>query len=247
LVGPAYADAFAQWLRCVVREAELIFTSTEIMREQFYRWALAEGLAPRYAACTIPFGPSLLRIAEPATSPIVTDPFVLSVGTIDPRKNQLFLDSAWVKLAAEHELPVLVLVGRDDLGLLNSAPPVAPLVASRRIRIPTGVDDAALNALYRAALFTVFPSLIDGHGLPVSGGLAYGKLCVAADLAVIREHAADLPWYFPSPRRRGRRVAPERGRPPPHRSNPQATGRRIVSACELSRLWRPPSPPARNL
>jgi hypothetical protein len=29
------------------------------------------------------------------------------------------ISSAWVKLAAEHELPVLVLVGRDDLGLLN--------------------------------------------------------------------------------------------------------------------------------
>ena len=72
--------------------------------------------------------------------------------------------------------------------------------------IPTGVDDAALNALYRAALFTVFPSLIDGHGLPVSGGLAYGKLCVAADLAVIREHAADLPWVppLPSPTRQAR-------------------------------------------
>ena len=65
MVGSAYADAFEKWLRCVVREAKL--TSTEIIREQLYRWALAEGLAPRYAACTIPFGPSLLGVAEPTT------------------------------------------------------------------------------------------------------------------------------------------------------------------------------------
>jgi GT2 family glycosyltransferase len=196
LVDSAHADAFAEWLRCVVREAELIFMSTETVRQQLYRWSLAEGLAPRNPAQTIPFGPSLLRLAEPTTAPVVTEPFVLSVGTLDPRKNQLFVATAWASLAAERELPVLVLVGRDDHDLLGSDATVAPLVASGRIRVLTGVDDAALDAMYRAALFTVFPSLIEGHGLPVADSLAYGKLCLSADLPVIREHAADMPWYF---------------------------------------------------
>ena len=196
LVGPAHVLAFTEWLRCVVLEAELIFLSTETVREQLYRWSLAEGLAPRNPAQTIPFGPSLLRLAEPATAPIVTEDFVLSVGTIDPRKNQLFLATAWAKLAAERELPVLVLVGRDDHDLLGSDPAVAALIAAGRIRVLTGVADAALDALYRAALFTVFPSLIEGHGLPVADSLAYGKLCLSSDLPVIREHAADMPWYF---------------------------------------------------
>ena len=196
LVGSAHAQAFAEWLRCVVREAELIFLSTETVREQLYRWCLAEGLAPRNPAQTIPFGPSLLRLAKPAAGPIVTEAFVLSVGTIDPRKNQLFLATAWAKLAAERELPLLVLVGRDDHDLLGSDATVAPLIAAGRIRVLTGVDDAALDALYRAALFTVFPSFIEGHGLPVADSLAYGKLCLSSDLPVIREHAADMPWYF---------------------------------------------------
>ena len=196
LVGSAHAQAFTEWLRCVVREAELIFLSTETVREQLYRWCLAEGLAPRNPAQTIPFGPSLLRLAKPAAGPIVTEAFVLSVGTIDPRKNQLFLATAWAKLAAERELPLLVLVGRDDHDLLGSDATVAPLIAAGRIRVLTGVDDAALDALYRAALFTVFPSFIEGHGLPVADSLAYGKLCLSSDLPVIREHAADLPWYF---------------------------------------------------
>ncbi len=196
LVGPAHAQAFTEWLRCVVLEAELIFLSTETVREQLYRWSLVEGLAPRNPAQTIPFGPSLLRLAEPATAPVVTEDFVLSVGTIDPRKNQLFLATAWAKLAAERELPVLVLVGRDDHDLLGSDPAVAALTAAGGIRVLTGVADAALDALYRAALFTVFPSLIEGHGLPVADSLAYGKLCLSSDLPVIREHAADMPWYF---------------------------------------------------
>ena len=196
LVGSAHADAFAEWLRCVVREAELIFMSTETVREQLYRWCLTEGLAPRNPAQTIPFGPSLLRLAEAATAAVVNEPFVLTVGTIDARKNQLFLATAWAKLAAERELPVLVLVGRDDHDLLGSDAAVASLITAGRIRVLTGVDDAALDALYRAALFIVFPSLIEGHGLPVADSLAYGKLCLSADLPVIREHAADMPWYF---------------------------------------------------
>ena len=58
------------------------------------------------------------------------------------------------------------------------------------------LSDTELAALYRACLFTVFPSLSEGYGIPVAESLQHGRLCLSSDLAVIREHAGNLPWYF---------------------------------------------------
>jgi glycosyltransferase involved in cell wall biosynthesis len=196
LVSAAHVEGFAQWLRCAVVESELIFTSAKSTRVQLYRWAIAAGITPRNPVQVIRFGCSLTRSAEVATDPIVREPFVLCVGTINSRKNQLFLCNAWATLSTERPMPVLVLAGRDDLGLARADRDVATLLDQGRIRILSELDDVALDALYRAALFTVFPSLFEGYGLPVADSLAYGKLCLAADLPVIREHAGDLPWYF---------------------------------------------------
>jgi FkbM family methyltransferase len=196
LVDFEHAQSFARWLQLVIAESELVFTSSESVRSVLYQWAIAEGLAPRNPVRVIRFGNSVQRFSQPEAVPLVTGRFVLCVGTIDRRKNQLFLCRCWAKLAAERKLPTLVLVGRDDLRLAHVDAGVGAMVASGAIRILTNLDDAALDPLYRAAIFTVFPSLSEGYGLPVADSLSYGKLCLAADLAVIREWAADLPWYF---------------------------------------------------
>jgi glycosyltransferase involved in cell wall biosynthesis len=48
-------------------------------------------------------------------------------------------------------------------------------------------DDATLAALYRGARFTLFPSLYEGWGLPVSESLAFGKVCLASNSTSIPE------------------------------------------------------------
>ncbi len=131
----------------------------------------------------------------PATVRVRADGFVLSVGTIDGRKNQAALCRLWPRLRAAlpGRAPQLVLVGRDDVGLDTLSDEVAALMEAGDILVLQGVADAELAGLYDACLFTAFPSLSEGYGLPVAESLAHGKLCVASDLAVIRDHAGDLP------------------------------------------------------
>ena len=57
-------------------------------------------------------------------------------------------------------------------------------------------SDADLTALYRGCLFTVFPSLYEGWGLPVTESLAFGKPCVVAAVASLPEAGGDLARYF---------------------------------------------------
>jgi glycosyltransferase involved in cell wall biosynthesis len=51
------------------------------------------------------------------------------------------------------------------------------------------MDERSLNAAYRSAAFTVYPSLMEGFGLPVIESLARGKACVCSGLGALGESA----------------------------------------------------------
>src|SRR5262249_18530297 len=93
-------------------------------------------------------------------------------------------------------VPRLVMVGRKDLNLAEVDAEIAKALKARRIIILGDLPDQVVARLYRTCLFTVFPSLCEGYGLPVAESLGFGKLCISADLPTIREHAGELPWYF---------------------------------------------------
>ncbi|MGG5821769.1 glycosyltransferase [Falsiroseomonas sp. HW251] len=122
-------------------------------------------------------------------------PFVLSVGAIHLRKNHRLLHDVWVKLAERMgpRCPQLILVGgvawngQDVARALRGDRRIAHLVT-----ILEEVEDGALDWLYRHCLFTVYPSLYEGWGLPVAESLRYGKPCLAADTSSVPEIAPGL-------------------------------------------------------
>src|SRR5262249_49906260 len=57
-------------------------------------------------------------------------------------------------------------------------------------------SDTDLARLYRGCLFTVFPSLYEGWGLPVTESLAFGKPCLVAKCSALTEAGGRLARYF---------------------------------------------------
>lgn len=134
------------------------------------------------------------RAAEAAPLPqgVRDRRFVLAVGTIEPRKNYASLLAAWAALGRRRaDLPQLVIVGRP--GWRSEA-----LVEQLRQGATPGVlwledvSDAQLDALYRGCLFTVFPSLAEGWGLPIGEALARGKACVSSGTSAMPEASDGL-------------------------------------------------------
>jgi glycosyltransferase involved in cell wall biosynthesis len=125
---------------------------------------------------------------------------VLFVSTIEVRKNHRLLVRVWRRLLEQHGedvVPALIFAGQigwlvDDL--------LADLAASNylsgKIVLLPGLSDAQLRQAYRSSLFTVFPSLCEGWGLPIAESLAHGKFCVASDRTSIPEVGGDLIDYF---------------------------------------------------
>ncbi|WP_170153305.1 glycosyltransferase family 4 protein [Roseiarcus fermentans] len=125
------------------------------------------------------------------------EPFVLCVGTIEARKNQLPLLGLWEKLAREMGpgWPRLVVAGKrgwrasEAIRALRRGDPAGPYVW---LETPT---DAELAFLYARAKFTVFPSLIEGWGLPIGESLWFGKPCVVSNTSSMPEVGGALCSY----------------------------------------------------
>jgi glycosyltransferase involved in cell wall biosynthesis len=98
--------------------------------------------------------------------------FVLSVGTLEARKNQALAIEAIALLGPS--APLLVLVGRDG----GSAAELARLAESRgvnsRVRIISSVGHDDLPALIQLATLFLYPSFIEGFGMPIVEALSAG-------------------------------------------------------------------------
>jgi glycosyltransferase involved in cell wall biosynthesis len=118
--------------------------------------------------------------------------YVLAVGTITRRKNQKMLVDIWKHFVdgGLHPSCKLVLVGNvaaDSHDLPREVRSRHDLAS--RVLVLENADDSVLAWLYANCRFTVFPSFLEGFGLPVAESLAAGKVCVASSSSAIPEAA----------------------------------------------------------
>lgn len=118
-------------------------------------------------------------------------PRVLCVGTIEGRKNHLALleacEALWTE-GARFELQLLGMARPDTAGAALAR--ITALKAAGRPLLYDGpAGDDALQAAYRRCAFTVYPSLIEGFGLPVLESLQHGKPCVCSGQGALGESA----------------------------------------------------------
>lgn len=113
-------------------------------------------------------------------------PYVLFVGTLEPRKNVSRLIKAWQPLQDEVDL---LLVGESgwDTATLGPLPAHAHLLGRQ--------SDANLSVLYTEAEAVVFPSLDEGFGLPILEAFSFGTPVITSNcggMAEVAGNAAEL-------------------------------------------------------
>jgi glycosyltransferase involved in cell wall biosynthesis len=102
-------------------------------------------------------------------------PYILMVGTLEPRKNHARMVQAFSQLIRQERLPHhLVFVGAHGWKEGPLAAEIHKSGVQDRIHFLGYVSDQALPALYRHAAAFCFPSLHEGFGLPVLEALACG-------------------------------------------------------------------------
>lgn len=116
----------------------------------------------------------------------LTNPYLLAVATLEPRKNlelliRTFLDMKRRGLLCEHKLVLVGGRGWKDRRLVE-------LIAGASSVIPLGyISDASLAPLYSGAEAFIFPSLYEGFGIPILEAIACETKVVTSDIPELRE------------------------------------------------------------
>ncbi|MDD4254486.1 MAG: glycosyltransferase [Methanofollis sp.] len=119
---------------------------------------------------------------------------ILCVSTLEPRKNHKKLIQACLLLQEKYpDLDWnLTLVGNRYAGAFDIAEYIQSIsLDNPRINWQGVVDDATLHTLYERSSFTVYPSVIEGFGMPILESLWHGKPCICYNKGVMAELAGD--------------------------------------------------------
>jgi glycosyltransferase involved in cell wall biosynthesis len=120
-------------------------------------------------------------------------PYLLFVGTWEARKGIATLYAALRRLNDGGKRVKLVLAGQPGWGTEDL---LEQMRRDRSVEFLHRPSDEQLAALYRGALALVYPSEMEGFGLPVAEAMACGCSIIATDLPSIREFAGGNPFYI---------------------------------------------------
>ncbi len=158
--------------------ATLVITPSEAVRKQVLdRFRLQ---ASRVIAVPLAAAPFFRPAAGACPA---SPPYLLYVGTIEPRKNLELLLEVWRELRRDHPVD-LVIAGRR-----RADAPVIPDEPGLRVLGLTSEQE--LPKLYSSALALVYPSHYEGFGLPVLEAMQCGAAVIASRDAAIVEVAGD--------------------------------------------------------
>jgi glycosyltransferase involved in cell wall biosynthesis len=188
---------FAFWyntlLPRLVRKVRAVITVSNFSKERIVRLTGVEpdlvhvipnGVEPRFR----PADPSTVQKVRKKFA--LEHPYILFVGSLEPRKNLKILLEAWG-------------LGRFDGATLAIVGAGGHLFAKTQLgSIPEGVrllgrvEDEALPALYSGAAGFVYPSIYEGFGLPPLEAMACGTPIAVSDIPVHRELCGSTAVYF---------------------------------------------------
>jgi glycosyltransferase involved in cell wall biosynthesis len=183
-------------MRMVLELARGVITNSQATLDALAAFADAQGvpLPPATPAFLAPPDFAAATKMRP-----VERPYFVVLGTIEPRKNHLMLLHVWKRLVERmgDQAPLLVIIGQrgweceNVVDLLERCEPLREHILEL-----SACSDAELATWLHHAQALLFPSFVEGFGLPLVEALACSTPVIASDLTVFREIADDIPDYL---------------------------------------------------
>jgi glycosyltransferase involved in cell wall biosynthesis len=168
----------------VARGARLVLTNSEYSKWEIVRWlGIPES---RIRVTPLAASPDF----HPADMPLPqANPYFLFVGNLEPRKNLNRLVDAFARLGDIGQQ--LWIVGNDWYRAGDIHRHVRELGIESRVRFLGYVRRDELPGLYRGATAFVYPSLLEGFGMPVVEAMASGTPVITSNNSGLKEVAGD--------------------------------------------------------
>ena len=192
---PGESETHQRRMQNVLRLGHGIVTNSQDTLSSLGVFARSVSL-PMPPVVVAPLAPGLSR-SLPSPRPI-KEPYFVVLSTIEPRKNHLMLLHLWRRMREQMGAcaPRLVVIGQRGWECENVVDLLerSELLRGFVFEFSRCNDDDVATYLHHAQAL-LFPSFVEGYGMPLVEALAAGVPVVASDLAVFREFAADIPDY----------------------------------------------------
>ena len=177
-------------MEAMARHAAGIIVASESTRASLERYMRSKGRPmPPVAVASLPVSPHFSASPAPAGAP-PSHPYFVCIGTIEPRKNHLFLLQVWreLRLRLGPETPHLVLIGQrgwDNENVIDMLVRCETLKGV--VRESSEISTPDLRTLIANCRAVLMPTFAEGFGLPVAEALAAEVPVVASNIEVFRQ------------------------------------------------------------
>ena len=191
VVPQPWRALYRRGLRRSVAEADVLIAVSE---------ATKEALLDRYPidgdrVVVTPLGPNVSAETARDDSVLrrlgIEPPYLLSVGTVEPRKNHARLVRAFAAVAPDVPEHRLVIAGMSGWGQDAVDEAIETAGLESRVVLTGGVSDSELASLYANADAFAFPSLYEGFGIPVVEAMRFGLPTLVGDTPSLIEVGGD--------------------------------------------------------
>ncbi len=192
------ASRHAERVRNILLSATGIIANSCATLESLVEFAARERL-PMPPAVAALLGVELWRGPPREAEAHAERPTFVMLGTIEARKNHLMLLQIWTRMARQlgSRTPTLLIIGQRGweceqvVDLLERCQPLKGHVFE-----VDRCSDGELEHYLRTARALLFPSLVEGFGLPLIEALGVGTPVIASNLPVFREISPTIPTYL---------------------------------------------------
>ena len=188
--GKAQTQMLMTGCRKAVGQADLIVTPTEATAAAARRHLGIENDRLR----VVPFGSDHVPDRDHLGGhPLSGRPYILTLGTIEPRKNHLRLLDAWRQLPEPR--PMLVILGKPGWECEGIVAAIEAAVRTGQAVWQQTATDSQVFRYLAHALLLAYPSRLEGFGFPPLEAAALGTPVLAGDTPALREVLDDAAWF----------------------------------------------------
>ncbi len=203
--GRRHVERFRRWIDRAAHHTDFFLAISNTVREEFrsYLKQSCPGQAwPEERFHSFPLGSDLPAAASGTVRDSIRRVFdggstYVMVGALEPRKNQPFLVDAFEALWQRGVDVRLCLIGSYTKALPEFHQRLTEHVElGRRLFYFSDVNDGELDYCYKKTRALVYPSIVEGFGLPIAEALQHGKLVLASDTPIHREVGGEFCGFF---------------------------------------------------